>query len=76
MPLVGNLLDTQLKRLLDRDYVKATPSRPQRLWDVLTADLPAAADWQWCELIVSDAVPPCIAFSDGTNWLRADGSAL
>lgn len=76
MPVAGNLLNEQLKRLLTRDYVPAYPTKPQRLFDTLTANLPAAADWQWCMLIVRDETPPCIAFSDGTNWLRADGSAL
>ena len=74
--MVGDLIDTQLKRLLNRDYVPAFPGRPQRIWNTLEADLPAAADWQWCMALVTDSAPACLVFSDGTNWLRADGAAL
>jgi hypothetical protein len=36
------------------------------------ATLPPAADWDGAVVIITDATPPCLAFSDGTNWIATD----
>ncbi len=46
------------------------PGSPTPLFAVNQADLPPAADWPDHALKVSDL--NIIAFSDGTDWVRAD----
>lgn len=36
------------------------------------ATVPAAADWTDGLIIITDATPPCLAFSNGTNWIATD----
>ena len=36
------------------------------------ATVPAAADWTGHLIIISDATPQCLAYSDGTNWIATD----
>lgn len=40
------------------------------------ADLPPAADWTYGIVFVTDATPPNLAVSDGTNWIAADDGAV
>lgn len=54
------------------------PTKPTQFAGVLEADLPPAADWPLCGIIVTDK--NCLALSTLVvatwTWLRADGSAL
>lgn len=36
------------------------------------ATVPAAADYTGHLIIISDATPQCLAYSDGTNWIATD----
>lgn len=58
----------------EQGYVFASPSKPQLLPQFLSTSLPNPADWVWCAVVLTDL--PTLAFSNGTAWLRADGSAL
>jgi hypothetical protein len=54
-----------------------TVEQPLVLKSFIIADLPPAADWLHGIVTVPDATPPCIAFSDGTDWLTSDdGTAV
>lgn len=57
------------------DAIRAlqVPLSPTPLYAVDEADLPPAADWTGHVVRVSDL--DVIAFSDGTNWIRADDGA-
>jgi len=52
-----------------------TVEKPLTLKEYLLADLPPAANWVSAVVWVSDATPPNMAVSDGTNWLAADDGA-
>jgi len=43
-----------------------TPSRPQPLYHLPTADLPSAADYPYC--IMFDETLGAVIFSDGATW--------
>ncbi len=49
------------------------PMQPVRVYACLQADLPPAADWSNCVLRVTDL--NVLAFSDGSDWIRADTGA-
>ena len=49
------------------------PRQPVRVYACLEADLPPAANWSSCVLHVTDL--NCLAFSDGSDWIRADTGA-
>jgi hypothetical protein len=50
---------------------------PIRMQDFAKADLPPAADWSGGLVFVTDeAGGATIAFSDGTNWRRAQDRAI
>lgn len=36
------------------------------------ATVPPAADWTGHLIVISDATPQCLAYSDGTNWIATD----
>lgn len=36
------------------------------------ATAPDPVEWKGCVIIITDATPPCLAFSDGTNWKATD----
>lgn len=59
---------------LEKAYVKAYPTAPVRLPSFTSTDLPKASDYAWCLIAVIDKA--CAAISDGSQWLRVDGSAL
>lgn len=59
---------------LEQAYVKASPTAPQRLAPFVSTDLPSASDWISCVIAVTDL--GCIAYSNGSSWVRADGSVL
>lgn len=59
---------------LEKAYVKAYPTAPVRLPVFVSTELPKATDYAWCMIAVSDKT--CAAISDGSQWLRVDGSAL
>lgn len=59
---------------LEKAYVKASPTAPQRLAAFASASLPDPTAYQGCIITVTDK--QCVAISDGAAWLRADGSAL
>lgn len=61
-------------RDVEKSYVKTTPSRPQQLAQFTSTALPSPADFAWCAIIITDK--SCVAMSNGSAWLRADGSAL
>lgn len=50
-----------------------TPKEPLRVYACLEADLPPAANWSSCVLHVTDL--NVLAFSDGSDWIRADTGA-
>ena len=54
------------------------PQEPVQVWSVAQADLPAAADYPNCVVLVSDVPALAISRLSGTTWawVRADGSAL
>jgi len=59
---------------LEEGYVQASPTRPQLLARFTSSDLPNAADWPYCIIALTDT--NTVAMSTGTQWVRADGSAL
>lgn len=61
-------------RDLEREYVSRFPKAPVRLPDYLQANLPSAADCPYGLVIVSDL--GVLAFSNGSAWRKADGSAI
>lgn len=50
------------------------PDRPDRLWPVLFAELPPAADWRGCQVYVTDKAK--VGLSNGTSWTDPAGGAL
>jgi hypothetical protein len=36
------------------------------------ATVPPAADNKHCLILITDATPPCLAWSNGTNWIATD----
>lgn len=64
-----------LLRLEVETYLNALeqPRKPVRVYACLQADLPPAADWSNCVLRVTDL--NVLAFSDGSDWIRADTGA-
>ena len=36
------------------------------------ATVPDATAWTGHQIVISDATPQCLAYSDGTNWIAAD----
>lgn len=61
-------------RDVEAGFVKAVPTAPQLLAQFPSSDLPSAADYPWCVIAVTDLT--CVALSTGSQWVRADGSAL
>ncbi|HQT55798.1 MAG TPA: hypothetical protein PKX06_20310 [Phenylobacterium sp.] len=49
------------------------PGRPAPVCPLLQADLPPAADWPTCVVLVTDL--NILAHSDGSNWIREDTGA-
>jgi hypothetical protein len=45
---------------------------PVKLPSYTLATVPAAAAWEGHMIWISDATPPNLAVSDGTNWIAAD----
>lgn len=64
----------QALRRLEKDFVSRFPKAPVRVPDYLQADLPSAADCPYGLVIVSDL--GVLAFSNGSAWRKADGSAI
>lgn len=54
------------------------PGQPLPIWSVEEADLPAAADYPNCGVLVSDIPAFAVSTFNGTAWVwkRADGGAL
>lgn len=59
---------------LEEGYVQSSPTRPQLLTRLVSTNLPNAADWPYCLVILTDL--NTVAMSTGSAWVRADGSAL
>lgn len=77
------MISASAKRRLLKDFVAKSPTQPVRLAVYFKTPNPAVptevglpdpAAWQWCAIIVPDEA--CMAWSDGTAWLKYDGSAL
>ena len=51
---------------------KLTAENPLILPRYTLATVPAAASWTDGCVIITDATPPCLAFSNGTNWIATD----
>lgn len=69
-PRVWVLFFTQIKRLLDN-------SMPWQLPSYAVSTVPSAADFEGCIIYVSnESGGKTIAFSDGTNWRRAQDRAI
>jgi hypothetical protein len=65
-----------IPRTLTNAAVSTTGS-PLKLLTYTVATVPAAASYARCLIYVSNgaAGSPVVAFSNGTNWLRADTNA-
>lgn len=70
----GSSLDAQLERLIEQSFVKRQPSRPVSFPAFDSASLPSAAQWLGANIYVTDK--GCNAVSNGSAWVRPDGSAL
>lgn len=68
------MIDPLLKSELERDFVSRRPKHPVKLAEFEQARLPNAADWAWCQVAVTDV--GCVAVSNGSAWVRSDGSAF
>jgi hypothetical protein len=55
-------------------FVISFPTAPIRLWSVVKADLPPAAEWTGALVYLNDLNK--LAISDGTAWLDAMGGAV
>lgn len=58
---------------LETTFVKTFPGQPIRLPQFLYSDLPSASDYPFSLIAVTDRG---IAYSNGSVWLKTDGSAL
>jgi hypothetical protein len=63
--------DAVIRQLRGVDGGPGAPKIPT----YLLATVPAAADWTGHQIIISDATPQCLAYSDGTNWIATDDGA-
>lgn len=52
-----------------------TAEKPVVIPSYTLATAPDPAKWLNGVIIMSDATPPNLAFSDGTNWIAADDGA-
>lgn len=59
---------------LESVFLKKSPTAPVRLWGVVFAELPPAADWTGCLVYVTDKAKA--GLSNGTTWTDAAGGAL
>ena len=72
-PLVSQNIDKLRQEVETRLNLIAAPRAPSRVYACLEADLPPAASYQYCQALVTDL--NCLAFSDGSDWIRADTGA-
>lgn len=63
--------ELQVTKLLSATGDPASPKIPT----FLLADVPDAAAWTGHQIIVSDASPQALCWSDGTNWIASDDGA-
>lgn len=68
------MVNPSLLRELARTFVPRAQPPPIKLAEFAFSALPKPSDWRWCVVAVTDR--NCAAVSNGTAWLRADGSAL
>lgn len=52
-----------------------TVEKPLVLPTYTLATVPDAAAYLNGLIVISDATPPCVAFSNGTNWIATDDGA-
>ena len=65
--------DAVIRRLRGVDGGAGSPQFPS----YLLAAVPDAALWLGQAIIVSDATPPALCWSDGTDWIASDdGTAV
>jgi hypothetical protein len=68
-----------LKSVLDsvRQALSDEWPTPIRVQSFVKADLPAASDWPWGVVgVTNEAGGAVLAFSDGTNWRRVTDRAI
>lgn len=66
-------LSALLNEIRDAITELQTPQGPVPAWAALQAELPPAADHLNAVALVTDI--PVLAYSDGTDWIRADNGA-
>lgn len=66
-----DLLKLELERAFDD---LTNPQEPKPVYACTTANMPPAADFKDC--ILRNTTLDVLAYSNGTNWLRADTGAI
>lgn len=72
-PEIPQPLRPLLREILGALSALEVPGRPGAVHACLAADLPPAAHWPSCLVLVSDL--NILAHSDGSDWIRQDTGA-
>jgi hypothetical protein len=77
-PDIPALLQPILKAVVDAIADIRAPGKPTQLAAVTFAQLPPAANWRNCMVIVTDRNTIAVSTPSGSTWAwtRSDGSAL
>ena len=73
-PGIPEPLQAVLKSIQDAVLSLQTPGAPQAVFAVVQAQLPPAASYPQCVVLVSDLNR--LAHSDGAHWIREDTGAV
>lgn len=64
----GSSLDAQLSRLIEQDFVRLKPNKPNYQARFVSTSLPDAATWEGCTIYCPDT--QVFKGSNGTAWVN------